>query len=125
MNKPAGKPLVVRDQVRLSPLRCLAVTLAGIRFRLFRSLVTVAILALAVTFLAHGLSHTLIAHETRLLAFNELRHLRLFQRCRRRARLVRLQHLCLDRAARSHGRAAARKRRSHEHQHHCHRHPSS
>jgi len=76
MNKPAGKPLVVRDQVRLSPLRCLALTLAGIRFRLFRSLVTVAILALAVTFLAHGLSHTLIAHETRLLAFNELRHLR-------------------------------------------------
>ncbi len=66
------KDLIVQDQVRLSPTRCLAMTLAGIRFRLFRSIVTVAILALAVTFLAHGLAHSLIVHETRFLAWQRL-----------------------------------------------------
>ncbi len=70
------KDLVVKDQERLSPLRCLMLTIAGIKFRLFRSLVTVAILALAVTFLAHGLAHSLITHETRLLAAKEFHRLR-------------------------------------------------
>lgn len=68
--------LPVKNQVRLSPMRCLQLTIAGISYRLFRSLVTVTILALAVTFLAQGLSHSLIVHETRFEAYQQLRETR-------------------------------------------------
>ncbi len=70
------KRLQVADQVRLSPWRCLALTLSGIRFRLFRSMVTVVILGLAVTFLTYTLAYTLIEYETRRAAALELDRLR-------------------------------------------------
>lgn len=71
------KPLVVQNQVRLGPLQCLALSVTGMSYRLFRSVVTVAILGLAVAFLMHMLGYGLIAHETRLLAQTELQDSRL------------------------------------------------
>ena len=67
------KPIVVRDQIRLGPMRALDLCLRGMSYRMFRSLVTMAILALAVAFLIHVLSHSLIGHETRWNAYQELR----------------------------------------------------
>jgi hypothetical protein len=71
------KPLVVRDQVRIGAGRCLGLTLAGMSYRLFRSLVTVSILALAVAFLAHVLAYSLVEHRTRVAAYRELKESRL------------------------------------------------
>jgi hypothetical protein len=70
------KRLVVKDQQRLGPGRTFGLTIAGISVRMFRSLITVAILTLAVTFLCHGLSHTLIVHEARLRASSLLEEYR-------------------------------------------------
>jgi len=70
------KDLTVRAQTKLSPARTMGLTVAGIAVRLFRSLITVVILALAVTFLCHGLSHSLIVHEARYHAYQELREFR-------------------------------------------------
>jgi putative ABC transport system permease protein len=70
------KPIVVRDQVRLGPLRCLTLTLTGMSYRLFRSLITVAILALAVAFLVHMLGYALMAEHTRQRAWQQLQHSR-------------------------------------------------
>ncbi|MHB1158593.1 MAG: hypothetical protein ACYC26_17350, partial [Phycisphaerales bacterium] len=60
------KHIQIADQVRLGPARCLSLTVSGMMYRLFRSMITVAILTLAVTFLSHILSYSLIEHETRL-----------------------------------------------------------
>ena len=70
------KDLTVKAQVSLSPARTMSLTVAGIAVRLFRSLITVIILALAVTFLCHGLSHSLIVQESRYHAFQQLRAFR-------------------------------------------------
>lgn len=71
------KPIVVQDQVRLAARRCIALTLAGISYRLFRSLVTVAILTLAVAFLAHVLTYGLLEQATKALAYERLAEHRL------------------------------------------------
>lgn len=70
------KPLVVQDQVKLSAARCFKLCIAGMSYRLFRSLVTVSILALAVTFLSHVWSHSLLVHATQRLAWERLRETR-------------------------------------------------
>lgn len=54
------KPIEVRKQVKLGAGRCLRLALTGMSYRLFRSGVTVAILALAVAFLVHMLAHGLM-----------------------------------------------------------------
>ena len=70
------KSIVVRNQVRLGPGRCLGLTLSGMAYRLFRALITVAILTLAVAFLAHVISYNLWAHSTRTHAYRELERTR-------------------------------------------------
>ena len=67
------KPIVVRDQTRLGPLRCLALSITGMSHRFFRSMITVAILTLAVAFLAHMLSYGIIDQRTRVEAYRELK----------------------------------------------------
>lgn len=66
------KPIVVQEQVRLGPGRCLQLALTGMGYRLFRSMITVAILALAVAFLVHVVGHSLLAHRVTVLAYQEL-----------------------------------------------------
>jgi putative ABC transport system permease protein len=71
------KPIIVQNQVRLGPIRCLKMSLTGMSYRMFRSAITVCILALAVAFLIHMLSYGLIAHQTKLAAYRELQDVRL------------------------------------------------
>ncbi|MCC7409855.1 MAG: hypothetical protein IT442_17445, partial [Phycisphaeraceae bacterium] len=49
------KPIIVQDQVRLGVGRCVGLSLSGMSYRMFRSMITVSILALAVAFLSHVL----------------------------------------------------------------------
>jgi putative ABC transport system permease protein len=58
------KPIVARDQVALGPARCLKLALAGMSYRLFRSGITVSILGLAVAFLVHMLTYSIMAERT-------------------------------------------------------------
>ncbi|MEX0886592.1 MAG: ABC transporter permease [Phycisphaeraceae bacterium] len=67
------KPIEARQQVKLGPRRCFQLALSGMSYRLFRSMITVAILALAVAFLVHMLAYGLMAHEAELQAARELR----------------------------------------------------
>ena len=67
------KPIVVHNQVRIGPARCLALSISGMGYRMFRSTVTVAILALAVAFLGHVVGYGLIDHRTRLEAYEQLK----------------------------------------------------
>jgi putative ABC transport system permease protein len=57
------KAIDVRDQVSLSLKRCLQLTVRGIRYRLFRSLITVIIVSLAVAFLMMMLSTSYIDRQ--------------------------------------------------------------
>ncbi|MHC4717346.1 MAG: ABC transporter permease [Planctomycetota bacterium] len=57
------KEIEVRDQVSLPLRRCLQLTVHGIRYRLFRSAVTVVIVSLAVAFLMMMLSTSYIDKE--------------------------------------------------------------
>jgi hypothetical protein len=66
------KPIVARSQVVLGPGRCLELALSGMRYRMFRSGVTIAILALAVAFLVHMLTYGLLAGQTERNARAEL-----------------------------------------------------
>ena len=66
------KPIIVKDQVRLGPARCLQLALSGMGYRMFRSMITVAILALAVAFLVHMITHALLSHRVVGLAYGEL-----------------------------------------------------
>jgi len=66
------KPLVARSPARLGPARAWELAWSGMRFRLFRSSVTVAILALAVAFLAHTAAHGLLGSAVRVEASREL-----------------------------------------------------
>jgi putative ABC transport system permease protein len=66
------KPIVARDQVALGAARCLRLALAGMSYRLFRSGITVSILGLAVAFLVHMLTFSILAERTAQSAGAEL-----------------------------------------------------
>ena len=70
--RQALRPIVARDQVRLGPGRGLRLALSGMAYRMFRSSVTIAILALATAFLVHMLSYGLLQRATERQAFDEL-----------------------------------------------------
>ncbi len=70
------KPIVVRNQVRLGPVRCLLLTLAGMYYRLTRSVITVAIFALAVAFLSYVYVFGVVEQERTHAAYAELRQSR-------------------------------------------------
>ena len=70
------KPIVVKDQVRLGPARCLQLALSGMGYRMFRSMVTVSILALAVAFLVHVLCFGLLEQRITVRAWHDLGPLR-------------------------------------------------
>ncbi len=57
------KEIVARDQVALGAVRCLKLAIAGMSYRLFRSAITIAILALAVAFLVHMLSFSILSRS--------------------------------------------------------------
>jgi putative ABC transport system permease protein len=59
------KEIVARDQVALGAVRCLRLAITGMSYRLFRSSITIAILALAVAFLVHMLSFSILSGKTR------------------------------------------------------------
>lgn len=66
------KPILVQDQVKLGPRRCLQLALSGMGYRMFRSMITVSILALAVAFLVHMLSYSLLSDQVVVAAHQEL-----------------------------------------------------
>lgn len=66
------KEIVARDQVALGAQRGLRLALVSMSYRLFRSGVTVAILALAVAFLVHMVSHGILSQRTQENAEREL-----------------------------------------------------
>jgi len=66
------KPIVAQEQVNLGPGRCVQLALTGMSYRMFRSLVTIAILALAVAFLVHMLAYGLMSGATQAAAYQEL-----------------------------------------------------
>lgn len=66
------KPIEARDQVRLGPGRCLQLALSGMAFRMFRSGITTAILALAVAFLVHMIVYGLISNQVQSRAYAQL-----------------------------------------------------
>jgi putative ABC transport system permease protein len=66
------KQILARDQVRLGIARCLQLAWSGLGHRLFRSSVTIAILMLAVAFLAHMLAFGVLEQTTRRSAYGEL-----------------------------------------------------
>ncbi|HWZ92796.1 MAG TPA: ABC transporter permease [Polyangiaceae bacterium] len=70
------KELTAKDQVRLSLARCFRLALSGMSHRLFRASITIAILALAVAFLAHMLAFSVVERQTQRSAWNELRESR-------------------------------------------------
>ena len=70
------KPIVARNQVSLGARRCLQLALSGMSYRMFRSGITVAILALAVAFVAHMLSFGLMQRSTEHGAYLELQQSR-------------------------------------------------
>ncbi|MEM6551734.1 MAG: ABC transporter permease [Planctomycetota bacterium] len=55
------KPIEAENQVALGMGRCMRLAINGMSYRLFRSLVTISILALAVAFLVHMLAYGLIS----------------------------------------------------------------
>jgi putative ABC transport system permease protein len=67
------KPIVAQEQVKLGPARCVQLALTGMSYRMFRSLVTIAILALAVAFLVHMLAYGLMSGATQAAAYQQLR----------------------------------------------------
>ena len=66
------KPIEARKQVKLGLGRCLQLALTGMSYRLFRSGVTVAILALAVAFLVHMFAHGLMEGRVQSRAWSLL-----------------------------------------------------
>jgi len=57
------KPIVAQDQARLGVGRCVRLAVSGMSYRLLRSGITTAILALAVAFLVHVLTHAILAER--------------------------------------------------------------
>ena len=66
------KPIEARKQVILGPGRCFQLALSGMAFRMFRSSITVAILALAVAFLVHMLAYGILRQEVQQSAYDAL-----------------------------------------------------
>jgi putative ABC transport system permease protein len=66
------KEIVAKNQVELGPARCLQLALSGIKFRLFRSLITIAILGLAVAFLSHMLGYSVMSGATERAVWQEM-----------------------------------------------------
>lgn len=66
------KPIEAKPQVNLGSGRCLQLALSGIMFRLFRSMITVAVLGLAVAFLVHMLGYGVISSASQRAIWNEL-----------------------------------------------------
>lgn len=66
------RPIEAQNQVRLGPRRCLQLALSGMAFRMFRSGITTAILALAVAFLVHMIVYGLISNEVQSRAYAQL-----------------------------------------------------
>jgi putative ABC transport system permease protein len=72
-DQTSPKPIVAQDQVRLGFNRCVQLAVSGMSYRLFRSLVTTAILALAAAFLVHMLGYGLLENETQTKAYEQIR----------------------------------------------------
>ncbi len=70
------KPIVAKDQVRLGLARCWQLAVSGMSYRMFRSGVTIATLALASAFVVHMLSYGILEHESERVAELELRKTR-------------------------------------------------
>ena len=66
------KEIVAKNQVDLGSARCMQLAFSGMVFRLFRSMITVAILGMAVAFLAHMLAYTVMSGETSRRIWREL-----------------------------------------------------
>lgn len=78
----ASLPIVIRKQVRLGLLRTLEICLRGISFRLFRSLVTVAIVSVAVAFMTFMLAGSHIGQAVQRTVQAEAERHKLFDRWR-------------------------------------------
>lgn len=68
----AIRPIIAKNQVRLSAGRGLRLAMSGMSYRMFRSSVTISILALATAFLVHMLSYGLLEQATERSVFREL-----------------------------------------------------
>ena len=101
------RPIVARDQVRLGPGRGLRLALSGMAYRIFRSSVTIAILALATAFLVHILSYGLLQRATERQAFDELDRQRRLGQMMTRLSDVDLQSAVIDTLASGRGAATA------------------
>ncbi len=66
------KPIEAHNQVNLGLAKCFRLALSGMAYRMFRSMVTISILGLAVAFLVHMLAYGLVANEVELSAYREL-----------------------------------------------------
>jgi putative ABC transport system permease protein len=66
------KEIIAKNQVDLGSARCIQLAFSGMVFRLFRSMITVAILGMAVAFLAHMLAYTVMSGETSRRIWQEL-----------------------------------------------------
>ncbi|MEM6391166.1 MAG: ABC transporter permease [Planctomycetota bacterium] len=66
------KPIEANNQVALGMGRCMRLAINGMSYRLFRSLVTISILALAVAFLVHMLAYGLISSGVERAAREQL-----------------------------------------------------
>ncbi len=66
------RPIIAKDQVRLSAARGFRLAMSGMSYRMFRSTVTIAILSLATAFMVHMLSYGLLQHATERGALSEL-----------------------------------------------------
>jgi putative ABC transport system permease protein len=72
VNRPVAydaKAIIAKDQVSLSLGRCFHLAVSGMSHRLFRSVVTTAVLALAAAFLVHILGYSLLEQRTHDKAF--------------------------------------------------------
>ncbi|MEM1447060.1 MAG: ABC transporter permease [Planctomycetota bacterium] len=66
------KPIEAQDQARLGVARCVRLAVSGMSYRLLRSGITTAILALAVAFLVHALTHAILAERVQRSAWDAL-----------------------------------------------------
>ena len=64
------KPILVKDQVRLSPARCFYLTVEGMYYRFTRSVITVVILSLAVAFLMYVSTYSIVS-QSRIMAVRQ------------------------------------------------------
>lgn len=72
------KSIEIRDPARLSLGKCMELVLSGIRFRLFRAIITVAIIAMAVAFLMTMLSESILGRRVDTVIKEQARPHRMF-----------------------------------------------